>query len=108
MNVPGPGKVAFTLYELLTFLTLQFEHSVNMQGAGKVFVHAAVTKPLLFHTGSSDLESYFAIDIDTEYRIYIIDGNCNKSVRTTVRLKWSYFDILGHFGTFWGDSEGPF
>ena len=29
----------------------------------------------------------------------------NKSVRTTMRLKWAFWDILGHFGTFWDNSE---
>ena len=25
----------------------------------------------------------------------------NKSVRTTMHLKWAFWDILGHFGTTW-------
>ena len=31
----------------------------------------------------------------------------NKSVRTTLRLNWTFWDILGHFGIFW-DILGPF
>ena len=29
----------------------------------------------------------------------------NKSGRTTMRLSWTFWDILGHFGTFWDNSE---
>ena len=29
----------------------------------------------------------------------------NKSIRTMMRLKWTFWDILKHFGIFWDNSE---
>ena len=33
------------------------------------------------------------------------ETHLNQSIRTTMHLSWTFWVILGHFGTFWVNSE---
>ena len=54
---------------------------------------------LKIHVGEKSFQ------VDNKFRWTVLFLITNKSIRTTMRLKWAFWDILGHLGTIRNNSE---